>query len=82
MTDIHTLTPSENLRTRRRAARVIEEEILEIFDLVKITHQLMIHSDSETSPYAFDAERALIASICALRDKTAKFEACFYGDRS
>lgn len=66
-------------RQKKMSAIVLENELSDIFDLIKITHQIAVNKDNEMSPYDDDPDRALFASVSFLREKTAAFEALYYG---
>ena len=69
------------LASKEKAAAIaLENELSDIFDLIKITHRLACHFDSKdpVSTYG-DDETALVAAIMFLREKTAKFETLYYG---
>ena len=66
---------------KKLSANILENELSDIFDLIKITHQLALNQtyDVAHSPYEKDTDTALFASVSFLREKTANFEEKFYG---
>lgn len=77
--ELNHLAELRQLSREKSAAIALENALSDIFDLIKITHQISINSDNEMSPYNGDEIAALRASVSFLREKLGVFETLYYG---